>query len=700
MFSLPYIPTRFLAGALSVGLLTTTALAQNLDRENATPTPWRWHYGVANSTINASQTAGYRVVSVDVETTSPMRFNAALVRNSGSYARSGRSWWFGSPSLIASKLSGKRMTALTPYVINDKLYLSTALIDNTGGQQKDWRYFYGTRSFVATQVSNFNGRIVDLDSYVLGSTRYYTALAIKNSGGDARSWWYYFNATPSFLASRASANKARITDLGEDGTGRFHAVMVRDPAPVHSWWYANVTATVVADKLGQNGARLVSLQRDGSRFNAVMINNSNALTTKVGQLMRQIPGVTGIRMKQVGGPVLVSINGSRQYEPASSLKTLHHVHAMRQVAVTSLSLQSNITSYQGSRTACPSAAFPKKLEPLEPILKDMMTISHNTRTFSVERYFGRTNLQNTAKALGMSKTFLNHSIGCGTPPNKFTLEDAGKLFEAVANGYLGRHKEDFYRLMSRSKLTSIVDAEAAKLALPANVLASFKTYVDHVSKGGSYGVGGLNHRSHVGWLRLPFCSGSNVVLREYVYGNWINDARTYTDAHKALAAKARECMLEDSIRQALLTWKNSKVVGFAKAFGTGCIGSNGRVTLFATGTPEIAKAHYFRMQNGPKSSAAILFMGGSKTYWGRIRLPLSLHSAGATGCWLYTDPTLSFGTTTTSSGSATRAFVYPNSKSLVGVNFFTQYMGIDKTGNALGLTFSNGLETLIGGWPK
>jgi hypothetical protein len=39
-------------------------------------------------------------------------------------------------------------------------------------------------------------------------------------------------------------------------------------------------------------------------------------------------------------------------------------------------------------------------------------------------------------------------------------------------------------------------------------------------------------------------------------------------------------------------------------------------------------------------------------------------------------------------------------KAFIGIKFFTQYLCLDKQANVLGLTYSNGLQTTVGGWRK
>lgn len=693
-----------LLAAASALAFAPTASAGELDRDSDTQTAWLWYYNQTPTQINARRSAGYRIVSLDVDLTSPLRFSAAFVRNTGSYARSSSTWYYGTPSFVESRRAGRRITSLTPYVVNNRLYLAASMVANTGSNAKAWAYYYGSLSYISGRVSAFGGRIVDLDSYVIGSTRYYSALMVKNTGTDARSWWWYVNATPSTIASRLSANRARLIDIESVGSGRYNCVMSRDRTPTHGWWYYNVNISTLNDRIAQNGARLISLQRTGSTFHACMINNSNALTTRIGDILRTSTGRGGLYLKQIGGSVRAALRSNEIYEPASTMKTLIHVHAMRRVMQGTDRLTNLVRSWQGDKNACPTTSAPTKNERLDTVLRGMMEQSHNYNTMSAELRYGRANINATARALGMSRTEIRHRLGCGpgtnlANKNRLTLEDIGRLHEQVAAGYLGSQRNTFYNLMLQGNYNAIVDVEAAKLKLHPAVIAKFKSFVARAHKGGSYNFGGRAYRGAAGWFRLPWCISNRVVLREYVVGVYVDSATNSTKASNASGLAWGE-IVRDEIRAALRTWINARADGSAVAFGKGCNGSNGVVTHFSTGTPEIGQVQTFQVSRGPRSSVAILNIGFSRTSWASLRLPFPLDFLGATGCSIYTPPTITFAKPTTSTGTFALSLRHPNVNSLVGARFYTQVTCLDKGGNRFGLTYSNGLQSTLGGLRK
>jgi hypothetical protein len=92
--------SALLALALTLGssFATTTE-----DRLNDAVTAWQWRYGQTAAQISTTINQGYRAVDIEVESSSPLRFSAAFVRNTGSY--NDATWWY--HGLSVSELSSK-----------------------------------------------------------------------------------------------------------------------------------------------------------------------------------------------------------------------------------------------------------------------------------------------------------------------------------------------------------------------------------------------------------------------------------------------------------------------------------------------------------------------------------------------------------------------------------------------------------------
>src|SRR5262249_20264672 len=186
------------------------------------------------------------------------------------------------------------------------------------------------------------------------------------------------------------------------------------------------------------------------RFAAVMIQDTNPLTTRAGNILRGASDTVevGAYLKRVGGPVLADLQGERQFEPASMIKVLIHLYSMRKVQAGTAHLSDAITYYfdpndptnkdvnPASYAHTPANAV---VTTREDALRRMMQTADNRTTQAVMDHFGKANINAMAQALGLSKTVLGspQPIGAGVPGNYFTLADAARLYEKVADGTAG-----------------------------------------------------------------------------------------------------------------------------------------------------------------------------------------------------------------------------------------------------------------------
>lgn len=286
-------------------------------------------------------------------------------------------------------------------------------------------------------------------------------------------------------------------------------------------------------------------------------------------------GTVGFYLKQVDGPVHLSHNESFVFEPASSVKALLHFHAMRQVEdgaivdgqpVTLARLipwTADATRFDGNGlyvpggADCPTDNTVPMSTPLTTVLQWTMANSDNATTQGLRDFFGDADINATRVALGMDDTALNHVIGCGGPvPNELTLVDAGKLYEAVATGFLA-DPDAAYQLMiggggpGTGGYDTIIDEEAAGLGLSTSALNAFKALPRVAGKGGSYGISGKLYLSNAGWGQLSFKDADcAIVPREFVFGSFVHGA----DASTVNLSDLRREMFRPQIRSALESW--------------------------------------------------------------------------------------------------------------------------------------------------
>ncbi|HLU39888.1 MAG TPA: hypothetical protein VK081_10915 [Planctomycetota bacterium] len=130
-------------------------------------------------------------------------------------------------------------------------------------------------------------------------------------------------------------------------------------------------------------------------------------------------------------------------------------------------------------------------------------------------------------------------------------------------------------------------------------------------------------------------------------------------------------------------------------FGTGCDGSNGPDVHTGVGRPEIGMTVRWQVVGGPASVPAVLLVGASNTMWNGARLPLPI--PGAPGCGLLTAIDVTLPAFTASGGAAVVPLDIPTTPNLIGGHVYTQFLCVDPGANQMGISASNGLDTLVGG---
>lgn len=546
---------------------------------NTTPTGWWWYYGVTPAQLSSLLSSNNgRIVSLQVEQSSPLLFTVAMVSNTGSYAKTW--WWY--YGLTASQLAANvsslnaRIVSLDAYDINGTTSFAAVLISNTGADAKGWWWYYGlTSSQVSTYLQQNNARLVDFDSYVTGGVTRYAVVMIPNTGADAKAWWYYYGVSGSTLATLLDQNNAFLTNIepADSSGSTFNVIMEQSPG-IYWWWYYGLSAAQLNDRLSQNGARLLDVKtyfvNGYRRFAAVMVNNSNAATTRVGELLRNgTDGETGLYLKQVGGSVQANLQENRVFEPASTIKIVIGLHAMRQVDAGLASLNQNVVVYAAPASgSCPTSTVIGS-EPMGDAILKMLENSDNQRTRALIDTFGFANINQTAQDISMTSTQLNHYPGCGGPvANELTLADAGRLYEGIANGSLlsASGRAELYARMPaaagdftgiQGALNTMINQEAVNYGLTSTEIFEFKSRLLTHYKAGSYTLCSssqcLESRSVAGSAEIPRCTLGMVGTARYAWGIFIDGATSATAANNTFNnAKAEP--LREPIRAALSTW--------------------------------------------------------------------------------------------------------------------------------------------------
>jgi hypothetical protein len=564
----------------------------NDDRWNTNPTGWfvYEHQTAQNITdfINANQANNtpVRLVDISIETISPSYlFSVAYVYNSGSYAKSW--WWYYNidAATVTAYLSqnNARLITLKPLDAgNGNIRFTVLMISNTGADATAWWWYYNeTIPSLASLVSTNNARLTQIHSYVTGGQTLYAAVMVDNSGAAGRTWWWYINLSVSSISSLITSNNARLVDLDYDpSTSNYNIIMdsCASGCPLW-WWYYGIPTSQLLTLAAQDGARMIDVNtRPGCSdvcWDFLLINNSNAITSRVGQMLRgSTDGTVGLYLKQVGGPVLASLMDNTPFEPASTIKVAVHLYTMMQLQAGNVTLSTMIPQYQPPATgSCPGTTVIGS-ESIQTADREMMWHSDNTRTAELVDYFGRANINVMISSIGMSNTSINHVLGCGGPiPNQTTLDDLAVLYEGVANGALlnSSYQSLFFSMMAGKSeflaegydwthlwdtdIPAIISQEAP-LSMPASLKTAFQNNMDLAYKAGNYKICGTTCATYVddisifGYVKIPFCGLSSP--REYAFGVYIYNATSDANSSNAFNATKAE-LLREQIRAGLAT---------------------------------------------------------------------------------------------------------------------------------------------------
>lgn len=700
---------RFLLlAAITFGFLLP-ATAQD-DRANIAPTLWQVWTGQSFNDINNTVGQGYRIVDIRIDNQTASTFTVTYVHNSGAH---GRAWWY----LIGVDVNGlsnfmtqnsARPTKLIAWDDgNGGTRLAAVMVPNTGADYKPYWWYVGVSapSFFNSAQAN-NARPVSLDEYRIGTNTYFTGVMIRNIGADFRNWWMYVGLSANDIGTHVSQNQARLYSVQQNPHGTFNILQIADT--VGPWWYwIGINAQQVLDIANNLGARVFELQNTGGTFVALMLRNDNDVERRAGDAMRGASdGTVGVFLKRVNGPVLASLNGGHTFEPASTIKTLIHYHALDQVRLGNAALSDNLTVYTGTNGSCPQSTNPVT-ESLSSVLSQMMRGSDNNRTLAAETRFGRAAINATATVLGLGSTAINHQLGCGGPvANRLSLADIGRLHELVANGSLGSRRTDFYNLMlnfndnyAGGELNNVIQQEAAAVGLTGAQLTGFRSECRVAFKGGAYTFLGptREYRSWGAYVLLPFYTNTGIVGHEYVTGSFVDGASDGNNANTAFNRGAAE-VLRDEIRAAMTTWRN-QVHGSWTPFGAGCRGTNGLVPVHGgtPAVPNIGTTIDWTLLGARANAFSALCIGYSRTSNNGQSLPLNLTSAGMPGCTLYTELFFTLHGNTTASGTRSLRAAMPNNAALIGTHTYSQYAVFDQGANATGVVWSNAQDLVLGG---
>ena len=335
------MPDPILTGAI------TTPSAPNArssdDRDNSTPTAWYIWAHQTPSQVTDTINLGYRLVDIYVESFSPSyRFTGVYVANTGTYATA---WWwyYGVDETTLNDAltdNNARLTSLKAYDIGGgQIRFTAVMISNTGADATAWWWYYNATPAAITDLINDNeARLTQIHAYQTGGQTRYAVVMVDNTGTAGKAWWWYLNASPAAVSSLVQTNNARLVDMDIDPvTGNLNVIMnsCASGCP-YWWWYVGIPEGQLLDVVNQNGARVIDVNDypgcGSTCYDVILINNSNAITTRVGEMLRSgTDGTKGLYLEEVGGSVLANLMNDYVFEPASALKVGVHLHTILQI---------------------------------------------------------------------------------------------------------------------------------------------------------------------------------------------------------------------------------------------------------------------------------------------------------------------------------------------------------------------------------
>ena len=557
------------AALLGAAAAPAAAAAPDPERNATTRTGWHWYHGLSAAEVRERfEQHGDRIVDLEVQSTSPTRFAVATVRNEGVYKR-GWYWYHGQTAdQLREKIADKhgRLIDIESYSDGGSRRFAAVMVVNSGEAAKNWHWYQGVGlATLKARLAEHESRLIDLESYSVGGETRYAAIMIRNSGVDKSAWWWWRNVPLSKVQDNAASKGARTFSLDRLPNGNYNALQIKRKGEF-SAYETVVDARRAGDFVSQNAGRIVDLDTylvGGNRRYTVVINdNADAFNARVRSLARESSklraGRFGMWVKQVGGPVSVSLGGDRVFEPASVLKTLHHLVLHTRLEAGTESLGATIGVPDKVTCPGPAANEPTTATTVDAADRVMMANSSNTAATAFELRYTRSGLEAFAASIGAPSTQISHTFGCGTPANDTTLTDLATMIEGAANGTLlptASVRNRFFDTMTQQSglpdgFDDLVTEEAVAAGKPG-IVGDFLANSRRNGKGGSLS----DVRAAFGRMLIPFKSGGVVVQRAFSYGHFYNCAACPDDdaANDAYAKAAIE-KYRSAIRSAVATW--------------------------------------------------------------------------------------------------------------------------------------------------
>ena len=684
----------------SMSLVGGRLVAQD-DLENTTPTRATWVQGMRGSDlVNLCQAQNLRITSIhDVRIGVSGRmeaYNAALVSNTGAYQKD---WWLfenvntAQVDQLANQLNARPISITSYDSLNLGLLHTVVMIRNTGPDYRVWAWGADLDQYVAYLTAlQTNSRIISFARH--GISRM-AAVYVRNVGPTARNWRMFIADSVSNITAYAAQNRMRIVEW-KRWNSAVDAILIEDPIPVAGWQLYRATFAQVEALRRQQKARVLFVSGGNDEFTVTLIDNANPLEQRFRNAFNaRSDGIFGVRIAEVGREPEVDIYGDLPFEPAETMTTMMHLHAMRQVELGSISLR-NLLPVNLSGRSCPNGTGTPSPSGLGTVLETMMEGNDLDHAYAVApRRWSFSSVNVTAGSLGLRGTRLNHTIGCAGPTaNVTTLEDLGSMHRIAGSSLSAANRDVFRSAMENSKnfptwetstrdLERLIADEATRRNLTLGRRIAFSGELEIAYKAGTYTLRNGVFVSEAGWISVPYLQASGTITRrEYTFGAFNAGAGSSTAARGLVSDVLLEAVWP-LVRDAMETWDD----GGSGQYGEGCPGMRGTPVLETPSVPNIGTTAELNLYQAPFDTPAIFWLG--------LRLQNPIPIPGTT-CDLHLQPLDSIPARTGTFGATGVPLPIPNDASLVGVRVAAQCSVLDTSANLLGFSFSNGLELRIG----
>ncbi len=570
-------PSRALA-CLLAATVSAAALA-GVERDLTVPTSHRYISNSPESTIDTLADQGFRMFDIEVVGTSPMRYAGSFVKNSGPY-QSG--WWWTAGKTKAQFIDyyvsrGARVLDLEIYRVDGQKRYAGTFIPYSGRGVSDWSWFEDLSFQQMLDLATArNSRVTDLDFETVSGVRKFSGVMIKNTGPDFKDWVAFSNWTSDEIKQESATRGMRIVDIERISETRFAGVL-QDREGQAQWYFTNRTWDAVQLLQDQFGSRVIDIERhmvgNEARFNIVLINNSNALEWRIGQMLRSgSDGTRGFILKEVGGPILGELMPTFRTYPASTIKVLEHYYWSRRIGI-GLSPLTQVPIYTNHQSDTHVQSDVSTNQTLQLTMQQMMRPSNNQSANALQEFAGigngvtgRTNINNFAyNTLGLTDDIkLNHKFADGNiandPFNIMTMRQIAALYENFADstalnltGWNFFHDNMLNETGTGGNqfgagVRSVMLQEGGAIGMTNAEANQVYNQVVLCWKPGN--VTGYN--STAGWIRIPYKTVNGTVFKEFVLATF-QDAITINTLG-SLSQNVLSEILRDELAKALETW--------------------------------------------------------------------------------------------------------------------------------------------------